>query len=145
MENNKYIVIKELPDASVGTEVIWDDEIGAFVYSKKDIINQVTKNYLTFDAVTKNTDFFCKVDIYPDYYAWNYPILSRFEINNLIDQCFIDKVFSDGNGKFRISASRELNKFKEKLRELGKTKAEIMIKNKQYDKANIFNRITKRS
>jgi hypothetical protein len=31
---DKYIIIKELLDASVGTEVIWDECVNAFYYEK---------------------------------------------------------------------------------------------------------------
>ncbi len=58
MEN--YIVINELPDAHVGTKVIWDESANAFYYEKSVAVSPHFRNYLSAGTVTQTPEFFRK-------------------------------------------------------------------------------------
>lgn len=120
----KYIVVKKLPDASIGTEVIWSEESNCFYYEKK-LNGILCINYLSYEEVTENNEFFCKANEYPEYYAYKFPVYSREEILGLLKDSFPNKSIS---GEYNISASREIRQFETSLRELGKLKAEVIIK-----------------
>ncbi len=122
---DKYIIIKELPDANVGTEVNWDESVNAFWYKKCCFVSQHEKSFLTTEQVTQTPEYFCKVDEYPEYFAYKYPVYNREEILNLIKECFPNKRVS---GQFEISASKEIYQFEHRLRELGKSNAEKLIR-----------------
>lgn len=122
---DKYIVIRELPDASVGTEVNWDECVNAFWYLKNCFVSQHDKSFLTAGQVTQTTEYFCKADEYPEYFAYKYPVYNREEILNLVKECFPNKRMT---GQFEISASKEIQLFETKLRELGKSNAENLIR-----------------
>ena len=123
----KYIIIKKLPDANVGTEVNWDESVNAFWYKKECYISSHEKSFLTAEQVTQTPEYFCKANEYPEYFAYKYPVYSREDILNLIEECFPNKRMS---GQFEISASKEIHQFKNKLRELGKSNAKILIQRK---------------
>jgi len=123
----KYIIIKQLPDANVGTEVNWNKNANTFWYKKNYYISPHEKNFLTVGQVTQTPEYFCKVDEYPEYFAYKYPVYNRKEILKLIKECFPNERI---NGQFEISASKEIYEFEQRLRELGKTNAENLIKNK---------------
>lgn len=108
----KYIVIKELPDAHVGTEVIWDEENNVFYYQKSGWVSPHPKNHLTPGQVTQTPEYFCRANEYPEYYAYHHPVYSRKEILDLVKECFCD-----------TSTTR---KFEKRLREIGKSNAEKM-------------------
>lgn len=120
----KYIIIKELPDANIGTEVIWDESSNAFYYEKSCYISPHKKNFLTAAQVTQTPKYFCKADEYPEYFAYKYPVYSREEILNLIKECFVNKRMT---GQFEISASKEIHQFENRLKEIGKFNAENII------------------
>lgn len=121
----KYIVIKELPDASVGTEVNWDKSANAFWYKKGHFVSPYEKNFLTAEQVTQTPEYFCKADEYPEYFAYKYPVYNREEILNLIKECFPNRKIT---GEFEISASKEIYQFENRLREIGKSNAENLIR-----------------
>lgn len=121
----KYIVVKKLPDASIGTEVIWSEGSNCFYYEKK-LNGILCTNYLSYEEVTENNEFFCKANEYPEYYAYKFPVYSREEILGLLRDSFPHQYMSSGD--FRISVSREIRQFETSLRELGKLKAEVIIK-----------------
>jgi len=120
----KYIIIKELPDASVGTEVIWDESANAFYYEKGCYVSPHKRNYLSAGQVTQTPEYFCKAQEYPEYYAYKSPVYSREEILKLLKDSFPNKSMS---GDYNISASKELRKFEQSLRELGKSNAEKIL------------------
>ncbi len=118
----KYIVIKELPDAHVGTEVIWDEYDNNFYYEKSCYVSPHSRNYLSAGQVTQSPEYFCKAEEYPEYYTYHFPVYSRGEIIKLIKECFPNKIISNE------LISREMKIFEDKLRELGKYNAEKIIK-----------------
>ena len=120
---DKYIVIKELPDASVGTEVVWDENANAFYY-EKDFWVSNKKNYLCAEQVTQTPEYFCKAEEYAEYYAYKNPVYSREEVLRLLTESFPNRSMS---GEYNVSASRELILFEEKLRNLGKSNAERIM------------------
>lgn len=123
---DKYIIIKELPDASVGTEVIWDESANAFYYEKECFISPHKRNYLSVEQVTQKPEYFCKAQEYPEYYAYKYPVYSGEEILKLLKDSFPNKLIG---GAYKTSASKQLRTFEEGLRKLGKSNAErILIK-----------------
>lgn len=125
---NKYIVIKELPDADVGTEINWDECANAFWYKKSCFIPPHEKSFLTAGQVTQTPEYFCKADEYPEYFAYKHPVYNREEILNLIKECFPNRRMS---GQFDISASKEIHEFEKRLRDIGKYNAEILIRRKK--------------
>lgn len=84
----KYIVIKKLPDAKVGTEVNWDENENCFWYNKSGWTSPNDKNYLSAEQVTQSYEYFCLADKYPEYYAFNYPVYSINEILKLVNEYF---------------------------------------------------------
>ncbi len=125
----KYIVIKELPDAIVGTEVNWDESANAFWYKKGCYVTPHDKSFLTAGQVMQTPEYFCKANEYPEYFAYKYPVYSRKEILSLIEECFPNQSMSNDKDR-RISASKEIQQFECKLRELGKCNAEMIMKKK---------------
>lgn len=121
----KYIIIKELPDANVGTEVNWDESANAFCYKKGCFVSPHEKSFLTAGQVTQTPEYFCKANEYPEYFAYKHPVYNREEILNLIKECFPNKRMS---GQFEISASKEIHLFENRLREIGKSNAENLIR-----------------
>jgi len=111
----KYIIIKELPDASVGTEVIWDEESNAFYYEKGCWVSPHNRNYLSAGQVTQTPEYFCKAQDYPEYYAYHYPVYSRKEVLELL--------------KDKLTSRDQM--FKERLRNLGKSNAELILSQKR--------------
>jgi hypothetical protein len=122
----KYILIKELPDASVGTEVIWDEPANAFYYQKGCFISPYSRNYLSAGQVTQNQEYFCKAVEYPEYFAYNNPVYSREEILKLLNGVFPNKIVDF------LSVSPQLKRFEDALRELGKIKAEKILNKKNH-------------
>jgi len=120
-----YIVVKELPDANIGTKVLWDDAKCLYYYKKNAYVAPNDTAFLTAGQVTQTPEFFCKETKYPENFAYKNPVYSRKEILNLIKECFPDRSIS---GSFNISASKELYLFEDKLRALGKKNAETIIK-----------------
>ena len=57
--------------------------------------------------------------------AWENPCLSRQDVYELFDEVFKDKTLS---GMFKISASKEVRQFKERLRQLAKQKYREQLK-----------------
>lgn len=126
MEN--YVVIKRLPDADIGTGVIWDGAIQGYVYQRNTASTGYVDAILTKEQVVNNHDFFAKESEWPDYYSYHNPVFRRKDILDLINECFGDKSAS-GKG-YKISASKELYLFQQKLRELGDLKAKEYINDK---------------
>lgn len=61
-------------------------------------------------------------------YGWDNNILSRKEVYDLVNEVFKEKVFT---GVYRVSASKELYRFNQRLRELVYNKSkEILNQNK---------------
>jgi hypothetical protein len=120
-----YIVIKNLPDAQVGTEVHWNSYKNFYCYKKSSFVYPNDTTFLTEAQVTQTPEFFCRAIEYPEYFAYKHPVYSREEIIALIKECFPKITMS---GQFELSASKEIKFFEEKLRELGKKNAEITIK-----------------
>lgn len=121
---DKYIVIKKLPDASVGTEVIWDENANAFYYKKNCWVSPHDKNYLSFRQVTQTPEYFCSERKHTEYFAYNYPVYSRKEILELLKECFPDKNIS---GSFNLSVSNEIHNFEIKLKDLGMRNAKKLM------------------
>lgn len=113
----KYIVIKQLPDARVGTEVDWSDSEYCYKYKKSAFTSPNDTSYLTDFQVESNTEYFCKAESYPDYYSYKNPVFSRHDILELLKESSI------GN---RVTCN-ELYIFEQKLRELGKTNAQKIL------------------
>jgi len=62
-------------------------------------------------------------------YGWDNNILSRKEVYDLVNEVFKEKVFT---GVYRVSASKELYRFNQRLRELVYNKSkEILNQNKE--------------
>jgi hypothetical protein len=127
MEN--YIIIRELPDASVGTEVIWDGLKNYFYYKKSAFVSPNATTFLTAGQVTQNPLFFCKATEYPEHYAYKYPVYSREEILSLVKECFPNRRLNGFcGGVYEVSAAKEVRLFELKLREIGKINAQKLIK-----------------
>jgi len=62
MEN--YILLKGLPDAKAGTEVIWSEDRNAFYYSKDAYVSPNSINYLTAGQVTQSPEWFAPMSDY---------------------------------------------------------------------------------
>ena len=124
MEN--YVVIKELPDAHVGTDVIWDEGKNHYTYQKSSYVSPASKNYLTAGQVTQTPAFFKKASEYSEYFAWDNPVYSRKEIYDLIKTTFENSEFGTVNlngHNFEILLTR----FRNALREMGKNNAEKLL------------------
>ena len=59
--------------------------------------------------------------------AWENPCLSRQDVYELFDEVFKEKTLE---GMFKISASKEVTRFKESLRQLAKQKYRQQLKQK---------------
>lgn len=126
MENKLYIVIKQLPDADVGTEVKWSEEENLFYYDKTAWISPHNKNYLSKGQVMENPEYFCPAGQYPEYYGYKNPIYSREEILNLLSNCFPNKTIL--GDQFNISVLKEIECFKSGLKKLGIENAKNILK-----------------
>jgi hypothetical protein len=58
---NNYKVITTLPDANIGTEVIWDEEKNHFYYQKSVWVSPHRYSYLTKGTVTQSPEWFQEV------------------------------------------------------------------------------------
>lgn len=116
-----YIVIKELPDANIGTKVIYNEEKNLYFYDKNSQVEGHNfQNYLTEFQVT-NMNFFCPESQYAEYFGYNNPVLSRFDVLELLKKHFKDgSTYSIGERCY----NKEFHKFEEDLRELTRQKAE---------------------
>ncbi len=119
-----YIVIKEFPDASVGTIVKWCDEEHCYKYVKESCGYKRETNVLTRNQV-EFSSFFCRVSEYDEHYGFYYPVLSRKEVLDLLKESFPDRRI---DGKFSLSASAQLKHFEEELRKLAKKNAANICK-----------------
>ena len=129
MEN--YILLKDLPDSTKGTRVIWDEKKYCFYYENTPI-NQ--KNYLSESQVTQSPEWFCKEKEYVELYVFENAVYSRKEILDLLKDCFPEKKLTgiQTNGVYNISASQQIYNFEQELINLGKTKAELLMKEHKY-------------
>lgn len=117
-----------MPDADVGTEVIWNEDFQQFTYQRNTTSTGYVDAILTKEQVVNNHEFFVKESEWPDYYSYHNPVFSRKDILGLINKCFGDNSAS-GKG-YKISVSKELYLFQQKLRELGDLKAKKYINDK---------------
>jgi hypothetical protein len=108
---DNYFVVKELPDASFGTEVFWDKDANAYFYNKSAFVSPHQRNYLTAGQVTQTPEYFCKGSEFLSLYAYLRPTYSRKEIMQLVDKCF-------------KHTTMELYTFMDELKELGVVNAE---------------------
>ena len=120
----KHIVIKELPDANIGTEVIWDETQNCFYYEKSAYVSPYNRTFLTAGQVTQTPKFFCAVENHPEYFAFNNPVYSRKEVLDILKQSFPNRQFS---GEFSISASKQINDFETLLRKIGIENAKTLL------------------
>ena len=120
-----YLIIKALPDAEVGTRVIWDKFNNNYYYLKDVYVSPNDKTFLTAGQVTQTPEFFSKVKDYPESYAYHNPVFSREEILGLLKKYFPNRKLS---GQFDISASIQIQEFQDELRKLGKLNAERINK-----------------
>lgn len=58
MENKTYILLKDLPDAHIGTEVFIDEIENCAYYQKSAWVTPYRYNYLTIATVTQSPEFF---------------------------------------------------------------------------------------
>lgn len=61
---NDYVVVKQLPDAGVGTIVHWDKNKNCYWYGKSVWVSPHKYNYLSSGSVRQNTEFFAPIDKY---------------------------------------------------------------------------------
>ena len=116
----KYIVKTELPDAKIGTEVLWDEVAEAYYYVS-DSICPTQKHYLSIDQVKCGEKYFCKAVEYPEYYAFHYPVFSRSEILKILNEIYSERI---------SSTTREIYNFQVSLRKLGLEKAHKVLDKK---------------
>lgn len=114
-----YIVIKELPDAVVGTEVIWDEDEKLYSYEKNEPTHKGDRTYLTETQVIKS-DYFCIAEKYPEYYGYYYKVLSRKDVLSIIEK--IDM------------PSTRVYEFERELRVLANLNANFIIKQNEKQK-----------
>ena len=122
--NDNYIVIKELPDASVGTKVIWEDGKNVYSYEKSSYVSPYDVNVLTDGQVTQNPEYFTKEKNYPEYYAFHNPVYNRNEILDLIKEYFPGRNI---DGCFNSTASNHIYRFETKLKNLGVINAKKIL------------------
>ena len=68
--------------------------------------------------VENNSEYFCKANEFPEYYAYNNPIFSRKEVLEIFEKCF------DENNRCKKQI------FSDELRNLGKINAEKILNKK---------------
>lgn len=78
----KYKLLKSLPDAYVGTEIVWDERANAYYYDKCVSVSPYFRNFLASSTVEQSPEWFKEiVDEYPlffsdlksgDYYSCSY-------------------------------------------------------------------------
>lgn len=126
-----YIIIKAFPNATVGTEVLWEPYENLFKYKIKTKILGLTKAdqfcYIPKEEVINSPEYFVKASEYPEHYAWINPVFSRKDIDELLDECIADKTFTDPRGTFSFSVSNELQEFRVELRKLGNNRAKALL------------------
>jgi len=101
------------------TKVQCDDEC---CVSAKDCHIQASKGILSDSSQTEISDEEIEKG------AWENPCLSRQDVYELFDEVFKDKTLE---GMFKISASKEVRQFKERLRQLAKEKYREQLKQRQ--------------
>jgi len=101
----KYIVIKELPDANVGTEVNWEEGKNCYSYKKCAHVSPFDKTYLTAGQVTQTSEFFTKAEDFPEYYGYHNPVFSRKNVIEILKDFDIStKVAHEIDVKLRVRA-----------------------------------------
>jgi len=110
----KYIVIKGLPDAHVGTEVDWNEKLNCYQYKKSESFANQDATYLTQKQIVENSTFFCKATEYPEYFAYWNPVYTRKDVLDLIKVTFQYK-------------NHDTYRFEAALRSFGKEKAEKIL------------------
>lgn len=58
MKRQDYVVIKELPDAGIGTKVIWDEDANTYFYYKSAYVTPNHTAFLTAGQVTQTPELF---------------------------------------------------------------------------------------
>lgn len=121
MEN--YILIQELPDAHIGTNIIWDEKGNHYKYEKCVWISFNRYNYLTADIVTQNPKWFIPESKYWDTYIWHNPTYNRKEVCEVFDA-----MFDNTNINILSMSTNDIKqKFASDLRQLGKVIYETKI------------------
>jgi len=124
-ENTTYVITENLPDASEGTIVKWDNESQLYYYINEKINTPV---YLAKEQVENNYNIFIRQKEYPEYYGYYYPVLSRKDVLNLY------------NEYFKHNREKNKHKFETQLRELTKFKAEEILNNQKNEFSNLKNK-----
>lgn len=57
---DNYILLKDLPDATKGTMLIWDEGANSFYYNKSAWVPPHQRNHLTAGQVTQTPEWFVK-------------------------------------------------------------------------------------
>jgi len=123
MKNQNYVVIKQLPDANIGTHVIWSEAENCYKYFKSAYVSPNDITYLTAGQVTQTPEFFCKAIEYPEYYGYHFPVLSRGEVLELVKKYLIGDKDEVTYNKLESIHSFEVN-----LRDLAEKNAKKLRK-----------------
>jgi hypothetical protein len=84
---------------------------------------------LNNSPVLEGVDLLPPIEDNIEQWAWDNPCLSRSDVYHLFEEVFKEKVFE---GYYKISASKQVHQFKEKVRKLAKEKAEVVKEKYKY-------------
>ena len=84
---------------------------------------------LNNSPVLEGVDLLPPIEDNIEQWAWDNPCLSRSDVYHLFEEVFKEKVFE---GYYKISASKQVHQFNEKVRKLAKEKAEVVKEKYKY-------------
>jgi len=84
---------------------------------------------LNNSPVLESVDLLPPIEDNIEQWAWDNPCLSRSDVYHLFEEVFKEKVFE---GYYKISASKQVHQFNEKVRKLAKEKAEVVKEKYKY-------------
>ena len=145
IKTENYLLVVDDSEININQYVYCDlgyiekvmDIIDGWIYHTNTLGKNPIKHYkkITAHLPLNNSPILEGVDLLPpiedniEQWAWDNPCLSRSDVYHLFEEVFKEKVFE---GYYKISASKQVHQFNEKVRKLAKEKAEVVKEKYKY-------------
>lgn len=145
IKTENYLLVVDDSEVNINQYVYCDlgyiekvmDIIDGWIYHTNTLGKNPIKHYkkITAHLPLNNSPVLEGVDLLPpiedniEQWAWDNPCLSRSDVYHLFEEVFKEKVFE---GYYKISASKQVHQFNEKVRKLAKEKAEVVKEKYKY-------------
>jgi len=151
IKTENYLLVVDDSEVNINQYVYCDlgyiekvmDIIDGWIYHTNTLGKNPIKHYkkiiahlpLNNSPVLEGVDLLPPIEDNIEQWAWDNPCLSRSDVYHLFEEVFKEKVFE---GYYKISASKQVHQFNEKVRKLAKEKAEVVKEKYKYTEFDII-------